>query len=442
MSAPASRLFEPVGGRSLACFRIAFGGVMSLAMLRFVLKGTAQGKFYRAVWHFSYPGLEWLKPLPRPGMEFLAGALAVLALSLAAGFRPGLSALLFGLGFTWLHLIDQTNYLNHYYLVSLVSLLLAVLPSGAAWSLDNRLAGRPQNTLVPFWSVAILRFQLGCVYTFGGIAKVGHDWLVRSEPVTAWLRENRHLPVLGPLLQLPAAAPAVSWAGLLFDLSIPWLLLARRTRPYAYGLVVVFHLLTHLLFPIGIFPLLMIVLTPVFFEPGWPGRWRKDSAEAPAPPEQPVRCSRFVLAGLGLYAAVQIFVPLRFLLRPGNVLWTEDGIRFSWKVMVAEKTGLAEFTVTDRETGRSKKVAPRAELTPEQVRYMAIDPWMILQYARRIGSRETAATGRLVSVTVDSWAALNGRPAEPFVRPDVDLMEITPDTPLERWLVHLKPLVP
>ncbi len=439
MSTPVSRLFEPADGRSLAGFRIAFGGVMSLAMVRFLIKGTAEGKFYRAVWHFSYPGLEWLKPLPRPGMDILAGLLALLALSLSAGFRPRISALLFGLGFTWLHLIDQTNYLNHYYLVSLVALLLAFLPSGAAWSIDNHLAGRPQTGFVPFWSVAILRFQLGCVYTFGGIAKLGHDWLIRAEPVTAWLRENRHLPVLGPLLQTPGAAPAMSWAGLLFDLSVPWLLLARRTRPFAYGLVVVFHLLTHLLFPIGIFPLLMIVLTPVFFEPDWPERWFRGASTASVPAEQPPRNSRFILAALGLYAAVQILVPLRSLLRPGNVLWTENGIRFSWKVMVAEKTGLAEFTVTDRETGRAKTVNPAAELTPEQVRYMAIDPWMILAYARHAGAREAAATGHPVSVTVDSWAALNGRPAGRFVRPDVDLMEITPDTPLDRWLVSLEP---
>jgi hypothetical protein len=37
--------------------------------------------------------------------------------------------------------------------------------------------------------------------------------------------------------------------------------------------VVVFHVLTSVLFPIGIFPWLMIALTPIFFDPSWPRRW-------------------------------------------------------------------------------------------------------------------------------------------------------------------------
>ncbi len=44
-------------------------------------------------------------------------------------------------------------------------------------------------------------------------------------------------------------AYAFSWLGCLYDLSIPFLLLYRKTRPFAYAAVIIFHILTAILFP-------------------------------------------------------------------------------------------------------------------------------------------------------------------------------------------------
>ncbi len=62
------------------------------------------------------------------------------------------------------------------------------------------------------------------------------------------------------------------------------LLLWRRTRLVAWVAVVAFHVATWLLFPIGVFPWLMIGVTTIFFEPDWPERiatkvrvWRRRS---------------------------------------------------------------------------------------------------------------------------------------------------------------------
>ena len=61
---------------------------------------------------------------------------------------------------------------------------------------------------------------------------------------------------------------AFSWSGALYDLAIPFLLLWRRTRFLAFILVVVFHVLTRVLFPIGMFPYIMIVSALIFFDSG------------------------------------------------------------------------------------------------------------------------------------------------------------------------------
>ena len=56
---------------------------------------------------------------------------------------------------------------------------------------DSR-AERP--TVVPIWVVWLLRFQVGMVYFFSGLAKVNGDWLLRGEPLATWLPARADLP--------------------------------------------------------------------------------------------------------------------------------------------------------------------------------------------------------------------------------------------------------
>src|SRR5690606_8023233 len=78
------------------------------------------------------------------------------------------------------------------------------------------------------------------------------------------------LPVLGPLFTLPGVPLAMSWAGFLFDATIVVWLSWKRTRPYAYAVVLGFHALTRALFDIGMFPVIMSISALVFFSPAWP----------------------------------------------------------------------------------------------------------------------------------------------------------------------------
>ena len=67
----------------------------------------------------------------------------------------------------------------------------------------------------------------------------------------------------------------MSWGGFAFDLTIPLWLLWKRSRPLAYLAVVGFPAATGLLFNIGMFPWVMIALTPIFFDASWPRRFTR-----------------------------------------------------------------------------------------------------------------------------------------------------------------------
>jgi len=437
-----ARAFAPVDGASLAAFRAAFGLLMLVALARHLAYGWVDQFFLVPHVFFPYPGFEWIVPLPAAGMYALYAGFALCALGLLSGAWTRQCAALFCLGFTYVHLIDRTNYLNHYYLVTLLSGLLAIVPAGASWSVDawRRRQARPRT--VPAWAVWLLRFQLAVVYCFGAVAKLNPDWLLRAEPLRIWLGANVDVPLLGGWFEHAWVGYAFSYAGLLFDASIVPLLLCRRTRAAAYGAVLAFHLLTAVLFPIGMFPWLMIALTPIFFAPDWPRRvvaaWSPRLAQLTAPGREPTNAGprsaggrRGLVAGLGLYAALQVAVPLRHFAYGGDLYWNEAGFRWAWQIMVMEKYGRAVFTVTDPTSGISQLVRPFDELTPLQTRMMATQPDMILSYVRHLQQR----FGLDVEVYGDVTVTLNGRPAVPLVDPAVDLAALSDAAPLSAWLL-------
>ena len=342
-------LFDPVDVAWLAAFRVLFGLTMGVSMLRFIAYGWIDGLFVEPGFHFKYWGFGWVEPLPPTAMHALFWVLAGLGLAVAAGLCFRLSAALFVVGFSYLALIDVTAYLNHYYLAILLGALLAISPAHRAWSLDAWMRPRLAAQRVPAGWLHLFRFQVAVVYTFAGLAKAHADWLLHAQPLRIWLASRTGMPVIGALFLHEWAAPLMSWGGFLFDTSIAWLLLVRRIRPFAYVAVIAFHALTRALFPIGMFPVIMVLSALVFFPPGWPRWWvdrarrlvagRDRGAEAPASAGAAIAPASPRLRALGvtlgaIYCALQIALPLRFLAYGGDVRWHEQGMRFSWRVMV------------------------------------------------------------------------------------------------------------
>ena len=122
-----------------------------------------------------------------------------------------------------------------------------------------------------------------------------------------------------------------------------------------------------------------------------------------------------------MWVAVQLVVPLRHLAYPGDVRWTEEGYRWSWRVLLTEKEGVATFRVTDPATGRTRTVFPSDELAPFQVKAMSVRPDLIRQYAHHLADAAEESGRVRPQVRADVWVSIAGHPRARLMNPDVDL---------------------
>lgn len=404
---------------------------MLVSLIRFGLKGWIDAYYIAPTFHFTYAGLSWVKPWTAYGLpawtlyaHWFILCLCCVAIVLGVYYRW--ACLLFFVGFSYLELIDKTFYLNHYYAISLFALLMCFLPLDQSFSWQER-----KPVPLPQWALTVLRLQVGLIYFFAGIAKINGDWLLLAEPLRRWLPALASTPVLGFFFLIPATAWLMSWMGMLFDVGIVFFLASPRWRHLAYAAVVSFHLLTALLFPIGLFPWLMMFMALLFFPADWPLRLRAflpgrpfatvPGAKRALPDRRTYSMSRSVACFLCLFFGVQTVMPLRHWAYPGNVLWTEEGFRFAWNVMLIEKTGWVEFVLKDPDSGK-QWIDQSTELTPFQERMMSTQPDMILQYAHHLGATHARTYPRL-EVYAESYAALNGRPSQWLVSPYTNLRD-------------------
>ncbi|MGJ8661914.1 MAG: HTTM domain-containing protein, partial [Bacteroidota bacterium] len=340
----------------LVVFRLLFGALTFFGTARFLLKGWVSELYIDPQFYFGFYGFEWVKPLAGtfiylPFIIMLFGSLGVIL-----GYYYRISIISFFLSFTYIELLDKTNYLNHYYFVSLVAFLLIWLPANAAFSLDTKANRIETRKTIPKFYIQIIQFQLACVYIFAGIAKLNSDWLLHAEPLFTWLQSHRDLPFFGTIFSQKWSAYTFSWFGCFYDLFIVFFLLNKKTRPFAYFFVVAFHLMTAWLFPIGVFPYVMISLTLIFFSEGWHEKivQRLKSLIGYTEQQESDKSNNSNQKGIYytsiFFIALQIIIPFRYIAYPGNLFWNEEGFRFSWRVMLMHKEGNATFYIRDPKT--------------------------------------------------------------------------------------------
>jgi Vitamin K-dependent gamma-carboxylase len=424
-------LQQPIPIAALITFRILFGGMLFASIIRFWLKGWITELYVKPAFFFTYQGFDWVQPWGYTGMHLLFGLMALAALLITLGLFYRAASILFFLSFTYVELIDSTNYLNHYYFISLISFLLIWLPANRYCALDVRLNPKLQQALVPRWVIGIIRLQLALVYLFAGIAKLHPDWLLEALPMKIWLPAKSHLPLIGPFLYEPWVAYLFSWFGALYDLGIVFFLLYRKTRPVAYLFVLGFHLATAVFFPgIGLFPYVMIVSSLIFFSAPFHqrlltfiaslGKARVGRQHDARVGDRPV-ATRLLTALVGIYFLFQLLIPFRYLLYPGHLFWNEEGFRFSWRVMLMEKSGNAFFYIKEPATGKSYEVDNREHLTPLQEKMMSTQPDMILRYAHHLEKVYARRGIRQPAVYAECYVALNGQRSRLFIDPTVNL---------------------
>jgi hypothetical protein len=430
----------------LVVLRIVFGAVLFASTVRFMAKGWVHDFYIAPQFHFPFYGFEWVKPLPAAGMYILFVLMALTSLGILTGLFYRVSATVFFLSFVYVELIDKTYYLNHYYFVSIFAFLLLLVPAHRYFSLDVIRRPSLKAVRVPGWTIGIFKWQLCLIYFCAGLSKVNHDWLVEAMPLKIWLPANGNLPVIGTFLKQTWVAYAFSWGGAFFDLSIGFLLLNRPTRKMAYVFVIFFHVLTGWLFQIGMFPYIMILVTIIFFSEDFhrkliramgklfhwkPSDGGKKSLRLNLSPAR----KKLLYPLLAVYILLQLWLPFRYLLYPGRLFWTEEGYRFSWRVMLMEKGGTDFFYVTDRKTGRRDEVINSQFLTPLQEKMMSTQPDMILQFAHILKKIYLQKGIQDPAVTVQSYVTLNGSGSRLFIDSTVDLSREEESFRPKKWIL-------
>ena len=427
-----------------------FGAAMVWGISRYFYFGKISPLYIERQFHFTYSYFDWVTPLPGDGMYILFAIVGISAALIMIGLYYRLASAVFFLGYTYIFLLDQTEHNNHYYLICLLAFLFCFINANKWMALDNlrKRKFHTENNLgyVPYWNIFILKVQIVIVYFYGGIAKINMDWL-RGEPMRGWLtRWVENDPDLPRLMASEFSVYFFSYGGLIFDLAIGFLLWQKRTRLLGIILLTIFHLTNHWMFTIGIFPFLMLGATILFLEPDTPRNFilnvfpnlKKDIVVID---ESRVKSPNLPVVFVIIYLVVQILIPFRHWLYPGNVAWTDEGALFAWRMKLRSKENCSvNFMATNPKTGETWPIFPAGNLDYRQFKIMCGHPRMIAQYAKYLGARlEREGEIENPIIKVISKVSLNFRPHQPIIDPEANLLEVdTSPFHHAKWITSLK----
>ena len=422
----------------LIVYRIVFGFALAYSAIRMIVQDRIAFNYDTKV-KFPFYGFEWIKPLPYDWYLPLFLLLAFCGIAICVGFFYRFFSIVHFVVFTYLELIDKSYYLNHYYFVSLMSFLHIFLPSGKFFSIDSWLFPKILVTHVPQWVVWIVKGQIAIVYVYAGLCKINSDWLLSAQPLKIWLPARDDIFVIGPLLRFEITAYVFSWLGMIYDITIPFWLSWKRTCYGAYLVVLIFHTITGLLFPIGIFPLVMSLGALVFFPEKFHVNFLKklSFSKQNFTTQVNLNLSYFRLKSLkiflGIYFIFQILFPWRYLLYPGRLFWHDQGFRFSWRVMLVEKFAHAQFMLV-HPNGHVNYVDNAQFLKNWQEVQMSFQPDFIIQYAHFLADYYEPILGFRPQVKADVKIGVNGRPMTQYFSPNLDLTKINDGWQPRNWL--------
>ena len=419
----AALLTRPMDNSPLIIFRIFFGLLISLECFGAIATGWVRRNLVEPAFTFNFIGFDWLQPLVGPQMYLYFTLMGLLGLCILVGFKYRFSIIAFTLMWSGAYFLQKTSYNNHYYLLILLSFIMCFLPANKAYAWDARKSDPCESQFMPQYVKWIIIAQLFIVYTYAAIAKLYGDWLDLSF-FEYLLRSKIDYPLIGELLQTTGMHRTMAVYGILFDLLVVPALLWKRTRPLAFIFSVIFHLFNSIVFQIGIFPYMSLALTVFFFEPQTIRKlFFPKQTRIPETPQGYRRLSRLFVWGWAVYFVIQVFLPLRHHLIQGDVLWTDEGHRLSWRMMLRARSGTIHFEVEDKLSG-SRTIANLPDyLTRKQHYRIAAHPDFIWQFAQRL-KKEYAEQGKDVAVYAKAKVSINGKPALEFIDSQVDLAAV------------------
>ncbi|RAJ15005.1 HTTM domain-containing protein [Olleya aquimaris] len=418
-------LFKHIDNSALIVFRIIFGLLCFLESVGAIFTGWVKYTLIDPKFTFNFIGFDFLQPLPGHWMYVYYAIMGCFGLLIMLGYKYRLSMIAFTLMWTATYLMQKASYNNHYYLLCLLSGIMIFLPANKYASLDVKLNPSIKQISMPNWCKWIFVIQLLILYTYASIAKWYPDWIDLTVP-TQLMKNKINYPIIGEALQHPFIPALVGYGGILYDgLIIPFLLY-KPTRKLAFFGSIFFHLFNSIVFGVGIFPYLALGFSVFFFSP----KTIRNIflKQKPFYQEHKVIVPNYKPALVGIasvYFIVQLILPIRHHFLKDNVLWTEEGHRLSWRMMLRSKNGFALYKVVDKHTNKATTINLDHYLSKKQKRLVTTKPDAIWQFAQRL-KQEFLSNGQDVSVFVDCKVSVNGRP---FVR----LVDLNTDLASVQW---------
>ena len=418
-----SWLFEKTDNISLILFRVFYGFLMAAEAFGALATGWVRRTLVEPEFTFNFIGFDWLQPLPGWGMYAYFGLMGVAGLMIMIGFRYRIAIFSYAFLWTGVYLMQKTSYNNHYYLMMLLGFIMAFLPAHRDLSFDAIRRPEWRQQYMPRGITVLIVAQLAIVYTYASVAKLYGDWLDFTF-LKLLMEGKKELPVLGTILQQNWVHVSMGIFGLLFDGLVVWGLLWKPTRKIFFALSVFFHLFNSYVFQIGIFPYLSLAFCVFFFPAEELRRWFRLPRAQEIPEKSPSfpNHSRWSLPLIFIYVLIQFLLPIRHHLIKGSVLWTEEGHRMSWRMMLRSRTGNISIRVVNKGDGTIKRIALEDYLSRKQMRKVATYPDFTWQFAQRI-KKEYEAKGEKVEIYASGRVGINGKNYQALIDPTVDLAQ-------------------
>lgn len=415
-------LFKQVDNSPLIVFRVLFGLLITLEAWGAILTGWVRRTLVEPEFTFNFIGFDFLQPLPGLGMYFYFGVMGLFGVFVMLGFKYRFSVIAYTLLWTSVYLMQKTSYNNHYYLLILLLIFMCIVPAHRYFSIDAKQNPSIRSIKMPNWVVIFIIGQIWIVYTYASLAKLYPDWLDGTFPELL-MKGKAHYWLVGDLLQEPWAHMTICIFGILFDLLVVPLLLWKPTRKAMFIASIFFHLFNSIVFQIGIFPYMSLAFTVFFFPKDYINRkflklkpFYSDS-EIKVPQLAP-----YFKGFLLIWFVIQLILPIRHHFIQGNVFWTEEAHKMSWRMMLRAKGGYAGFKIKNLNTGKTENVDLEKYLTTKQRRNL-LKPDGIYQFTQKL-KKEYAEKDIPIEIYARVKVSLNGRTPEFLVDPKLDLTSI------------------
>lgn len=416
-------LFKHIDNSALIVFRIIFGLLCFLESVGAIFTGWIKITLIEPKFTFSFIGLEWLQPLPGNWMYLYYAVMGTFGLLIMLGYKYRYSAIAFTIMWCGVYFMQKASYNNHYYLLILLSAIMVLLPANKYASLDAKYNPKIKTISMPSWCKWVFVLQLLILYTYASIAKMYPDWIDLTVPKLL-MQGKINYPIIGGFLQNDFMPYLVGYGGILFDGLIIPLLLFKQTRKYAFFASIFFHLFNSIVFQVGVFPYLSLAFCLFFFSPETirniflKKKALYTKAEIIIPKYKPI-----LIGVASIYFLIQIALPLRHYFIKDNVLWTEEGHRMSWRMMLRSKTGATTYKIVNNKTKKETRVNLKSYLSKKQIRLASSKPDVMWQFAQRL-KKEYKEKGQDISVYINALVSVNGKPHKQLIDPKVDIANV------------------